>query len=211
MGGAGCVTCVRSAPRQSPCAIRLRLVEVGTAIMLLEVLLPPANVDRQLKAIVAELEQAGAKMAVPEDQRYYLGIMAIKSEEPGESLTGTCRALTALVEARLHQRPQFIVLEHEQLRRLTDESNLTGAELRLRASAWLLEVGGRHRDGGGLVVSCRLLAPSKGASQTLRVEAASSEQVEIRNQLVAPARRTQRRARRKRANSGRRQTGPVRS
>jgi TolB-like protein len=171
-------------PIQGRKALRVRLVESVTGIKLLDEVLPAANLDRQVQEIVAELDQAGKKLAVPETERRYLGIVAIQSEEPGESLAGMCRTLAALVESRLQQLPKVVVLERESLGRLTDESKLTGSELRLRGSAWLLEGGVRQRDGGGLIVTCRLARPGQTGSQTLRVEAESGGLADVRNRLV---------------------------
>jgi len=136
----------RDEPR-SP-SVRVQLVEASTSVRLLDLLIPSANFQRELEAILSELRRAESKLAIPEDRRRFIGVLAIHSGEPGGGLKAQCRTLQALVEIRLQQHPQFVVLEREQLQRLTAESNLTGAELKIRSAAWLVEAGVRRRNGG---------------------------------------------------------------
>ncbi|MCY2991378.1 MAG: hypothetical protein NTY19_26415 [Planctomycetota bacterium] len=166
--------------------LRLRLVETRTSVRLLDVLLPRAGADKDLPAVLALLKQASQKLSIPDPERRYVGVLAIKSEESGEVLKPFCRTLTALVEADLQRRPKLIVLERGQLSRLTAEQDLAGVELQLRSAAWLLEASLRRAEGNrGFVLACRLLSPAQGRQRAFRLDVASQELVEVRRQLLA--------------------------
>ena len=164
---------------------RLRLVETASAVRLLDVVLPAGSLSSSLKSLGDELLMARAKVLVPASDRLLVGILMIKSEEPGEYLTTFCRALTTLVESELHRQPKVLMLERNQLQRLTDESALTGAELSLKHSMRLLEVGIRRtNDGRGLVAICRLNSPGTTQSSSFQVTTKTLEVVDARSSIV---------------------------
>jgi hypothetical protein len=136
----------KAAPFPVP-GLRLRLVETRTSVRLLDVLLPVGDMETEVRVLSEALKRGGSKLAIPEERRRYVGVLMVKSEEPGEALQPFCRTLTALVEAELQRRPEVIVLERGQLQRLTAERDLTGAELQLRSAARLLEAGVRRVEG----------------------------------------------------------------
>ena len=177
---------LESHEKPGPRTIRVCLVEAATSVRLLDVLLPGANIEKELEAVLGELQHAGDKLAVPEDQRRFVGVLGIKSEEPGETLTPFCRALTMLSEVRLQQHPKFVVLQRDQLQRLTAEGNLTGAELRIRSAAWLLEAGVRRVERGeGLLITGRLLSPASGVKKSLQIELPTRDLAEAQSKLAA--------------------------
>jgi hypothetical protein len=166
--------------------LRLRLVETRTSVRLLDVLLPAGDMETEVRVLSEALKRGSSKLAIPEERRRYVGVLMVKSEEPGEALKPFCRTLTALVEAELQRRPEVIVLERGQLQRLTAERDLTGAELQLRSAARLLEAGVRRAEGNtGLVLACRWLSPVNGAQKTLRIESDSGEIGDVLAKLVA--------------------------
>ena len=186
VSGADALVLLETLDQRDQKSLRLRLIEVRTSVRLLDALLPRIGADKDLPAILAALKQASQKLSIPDRERRYIGLLAIKSEEPGEILKPFCRTLTALVEAELQRRPKLIVLERSQLSRLIAEQDLAGTELQLRGAAWLLEASLRRAEGNrGLVLACRLLSPAHGSQRSFRVEVPSQEPVEARQQLLA--------------------------
>ena len=136
-----------------PPTMRVRLIDTRSGVRLLDLLGPADDLVTDIKAVVRELQQAPSKLAVPEDRRRYLGMLGIRNEEPSDYLSPVARGLAVLLEHDLGTTPETIVLEREQLSRLTAERDLTGIELRLRASTRLIEIGlRRDSDGQGLVI-----------------------------------------------------------
>jgi hypothetical protein len=166
--------------------LRLRLVETTSSVRMLDVVLPSTDVTTSLRKISGELQAAVNKIAVSPSNRQLIGVMLIKSEEPGDYLASYCKTLTRLVEAELYRQPQLLVLERSQLQELTKESALTGVELKLRGATRLLDVGLRRSDSGqGLIATCRLIVPGEQAEPSFRVDITSQNTVEVRNEIVS--------------------------
>ena len=79
----------------------------------------------------------------------------------------------------------MVVLEREQLRRLTAERDLTGVELQLRGSAWLIEAGLR-RTGveGALLITGKLQRLAGGTSKDFRVTSSVLDPNAVRRPLL---------------------------
>lgn len=167
-------------------SLRLRLVETTSSVRMLDLVLPSTDLITSLRAISGELLAARTKIAIPASSRQLIGVMLIKSEEPGEYLTSYCKTLTRLVEVELYRQPQLLVLERSQLKELTKESALTGVELKLRGATGLLDVGLRRSDSGqGLVATCRLIVPGEQTEPSFRVDVTSQNTVDARNAIVS--------------------------
>ncbi len=143
-------------------ALRVRLIETRTGVRLADEMASPADREQQCAAIAQRLHGAHATLHLKDADRRYVGILGIRSEEPGTALDGTARILTVLLEHDLRQVPGVVVLEREQLTRLTAESNLTGVELNLKASTTLIEGGLRRNAEDAWTVALRLLPLAGG-------------------------------------------------
>jgi hypothetical protein len=165
--------------------IRVRLIETRTGVRLADFALPQEDVAKDVEAVARELQRRGAKLTIALDKRHLVGILALRSEEPGDALTGNCQTITTLLDSELQRRPNFVVLEREQLQKLADEKELTGVELALRSAAWLLEAGVRRTEGNkGLVITGQLHSPSKEAQYKLRVVVATQDVAQAASELA---------------------------
>jgi hypothetical protein len=176
---------------KGPPAIRVRLVETRSAVRWLDVLLPTSEYQRDRLMIVHALQRVREKLTLSDKQRRYIGVMSIKTGEPGESLKAFCRTLTTVVETELALQPDVVVLEREQIQRLAAEQDLTGAELALRRSTRLLEASvqrlGDRRE--GIAISYRLHQLDGAQTEAGRVETEAFELQEATNKLVTSATR----------------------
>ena len=116
--------------------------------------------------MAAALGTALAKSRLPEQDRRYVGVVGIHSEEPGRALDNVAALLGTMLEDGLQQLPRVIVLERKQLERLTREHHLSGMELALQTSAMLVEGGVRRgREGNKLAATIRV-SPLVGGKAT---------------------------------------------
>ncbi|MEO8495458.1 MAG: hypothetical protein ABI614_10330 [Planctomycetota bacterium] len=145
---------------------RVRLIETRTGVRLADELAPPGDPDEQCAEIARRLSPMRGKLQLRDEARRYVGVVGLRSEEPGSALDATARTLSVLLEHDLRKLPDVVVLEREQLSRLTAEADLTGVELKLRASAVLIE-GGLRRNGenGDWLFSFRLLPLAGGQAK----------------------------------------------
>jgi hypothetical protein len=163
---------------------RIRLIETRTGIRLLDTLVLEKDLEQEVTAVLQALRGGQRKLTTGTGRRHYVGVLGLHSEEPGAALTGPCRALTTLLEVDLQCLPNVVVLEREQLRRLTAERDLTGVELQLRGSAWLIEAGLR-RTGveGALLITGKLQRLAGGTSKDFRVTSSVLDPNAVRRPL----------------------------
>ena len=163
--------------------IRVRLIETRSSVRLLDILLPASGSESETKAIRWELEQVTDKLEVPDRTRQFIGVATIISEEPGKYLRPYAQSLKKLVETGLHQIPQLVVLERSELRRLTEERDLSGAQLMLRASMVLVEIGVKRYGEASMIATCQLTSPGK-VTRHFQIQVESTEILDMRAHLV---------------------------
>ncbi|NNE00240.1 MAG: hypothetical protein HKN47_23210 [Pirellulaceae bacterium] len=164
---------------------RLRLVDARTSVRLVDTVLPSTDLESQLASVSEQLEKARGTLSLSPDRLRLIGVISIKSEEPGEQLEAFCQSLTKLVEFQLHRLPEFVVLERTDLMRLIDEKNVSGKELEILSAARLLETGLRRAtDGNAMEVTCRLVSPRRGQRETIRLSVGSSDIRRVRDAIV---------------------------
>jgi hypothetical protein len=164
----------------------LRLVETRTGVRLCELLTSFGDQPDQWAAPwLEEWRRAKAVLELPPDARRYVGVIGIQSEEPGSALTSLGRALSVFLEHDLGRLPGVVVLEREHLRLLRQEQQLTGVELELRSSAWLIEGGLRRNEAGsGCQVTVKLLSLGGHAPQAFELTLPNRDLVEIRREVA---------------------------
>jgi hypothetical protein len=168
-----------------PELLRARVTETRTGVRLLDGLVPHAGLEENAAALMDLLEHAGAKLRVPSGDRRYVSVLGLRNEEPAETITPLARRLTALLEHDLKRAPSVVVLEREQLHRLTAERDLTGIELKLRGATVLIE-GGLRRDGEGLSVTISLKS-FRGAAPQIKKVAVPTPDLQTARQAVFEA------------------------
>ena len=132
---------VEKVAQVEPAACRLRVVETGTGILLGGATEGEAVLRKRPIRVLRLVETAAAKARVPVRDRRHVGIVGFRSEEPGRSLDSLATAIGTMVQADLARSPEIVVLEREELQRLTAEEGLTGLGVDLRPSAVLLRGG----------------------------------------------------------------------
>ena len=169
-----------------PASIRVRLVETQRGIRLLDWLATEKDFQADRQSLISDCRRAMQKLRIPIASRHCLGVVGIRSEEPGTRLDPLARFLSVMAENDLQRLPEVIVFEREQLRQLTIERDLTGVDLALKSSSLLLE-GGIRRDSQGdrLSVSLRLV-PLDGKKAT-EISLTAENRVDSARRQIAKA------------------------
>ena len=144
LASAEVVVLVEALPKLAPPLVRLRAIETSTGVRLLDFLTPAKTPDQDAETLLAELRRAKDTWRTPAALRRYVSVLGVRNEEPGDYLTPAAQALTTFLEHDLRHTPRVLILERDQLQRLTAERDLTGTELELRAAMLLIEVGIRR-------------------------------------------------------------------
>ena len=172
-----------AAAAQTPPRVRVRLVETRTGIRLADGEWAAGDLLANRAALLVDVRQGLAKLRVPPSGRRLVGVVGLRSEEEAGATVATARALSVFAERDLQRIPDVVVLEREQLRRLTTERDLTGTELDLRASTVLLE-GSLRREGDGFVIALALL-PLKDGKRQERTVTPRAETAAARDAIAA--------------------------
>ncbi|NND98240.1 MAG: hypothetical protein HKN47_13020 [Pirellulaceae bacterium] len=166
--------------------LRLRLIDTRTSIRLCDTVLARTSIDSDIAVLRDQLIVAKEKLSRPLDELRLISVAPIQSSEPGYLLRPFCRTLTTLVTADLQKRPGLIVLEREDLTRLTNESNLSGLELQLRGATRLVEISiQRTTENRGMTATVRIVSPGNSKIQTRVIEVPSRELPSVREHVVA--------------------------
>jgi hypothetical protein len=164
---------VEAEPKAEPPQVRLRVIEAKTGMRLGDWPVPAAGMTAGDMTDVRDgLRLAVATLGIPPADRHLVGMIGIRPEIANSELATISRTLSVLVGRDLAALPGVVVLDRDQLRRLTDERNLTGVELDLKASTRILE-GGIRRDGDRLAVTLKLLPLAGGEGRTAEFTSAA--------------------------------------
>jgi hypothetical protein len=164
-------------PTRAPAGVAALPVETSADICLLDTrtgilldhFLISAALARGGQALGGRLRQALVRRPAAGRARY-LGILDVRSEEPGHRLDSVAEPLRALVESRLSQSPDVFLLDREDLARLIDEKNLADLPVDLKTSSSLLTCGIRRDAASGdlsLTLKLTHLLDGKCDSRTL--------------------------------------------
>ncbi|MCE2726347.1 MAG: hypothetical protein LW698_06160 [Planctomycetaceae bacterium] len=176
---------VEPEPTAEPPRTRLRIVETKTGIRLGDWPVPAAGLAAgDMADVLGGLRLALAKVGVPPGARQLVGMIGILPEAASGDLAALARSLTVLVEQDLQALPDVVILERQQLRRLTSEHDLTGIERGLKTSTRLVE-GGLRREGDRLVLTLQFVPLTGGAGPKATVE--STRQIPALRRAAAEA------------------------
>lgn len=174
---------VEAIQETSPTVYRLRMMESHTGIILGEAFVPAAVEDEDVSLAVQSVKQGAAKQAIAFDQRHFVGILNVKSEEPGGTLDETADTLRIFLEADLGATPEIVLLDREHLQALQDETQLTGLALRMKPSASLVDVGLRSSGDPGRLQIKVLLRQLEGGMQQISFLSPKGDLASMRAQL----------------------------
>lgn len=167
--------------RAKPVVVRLRLIETRTGVRFLDTLVADRDTEKLVDEAVAECQVAAQQvLATKPDERRFVGLLGITSEQT-ESLDAERRTLETFLEVDLARLPGVVMLEREQLRHLTAERDLTGLDLQLRASTFVIE-GGLRREyrPDRYQLTLKVTRLSSGESQVLRLSSDDGKLLSLR-------------------------------
>ncbi len=175
-----------SRKRDTPGRIyRIRAVEGKTGIVLGSDISSEQRLRTDVRLVVNMIRAAILKVNAGQANRHYLGYVGFRSEELGRSLDSAAKALGALVLNDLNHSPNIVLLERQQMEKLTREKALTGVELKLQTSALLLEGGVKWVDDGKQLQITANLKTLKGKTHaTVTVTAPGNDIASLRQRLA---------------------------
>ncbi len=164
--------------------IRFRLVDSQTGIIVETLLEKEQEISREAKPLLEAILSAFEKLRVPLSQRTYIGILDLRSTEPGSSLDGTAEAFKMFLSYDLSRSPNIFVLDREHIQYLQNEKNLTGVALQLKTSAFLIEGGVRSSTDRSKIQFTVLLYRLDGSeSQKFDIDLPASDIRSVREQM----------------------------
>ena len=170
--------------KAQPPLLRMRLIETRSGTRITDLLIDPGDLEQETAGIEAALKHAHSTVNAVEGQRRYIGLLGIGNEEPGQLLTPVARTLSVLVQQDLQLVPSLVVLEREQLDRLTAERNLTALEQELRSSTLLVEGGIRRRsDEAGYRITLKIVFLNGRPARELVVTTDTRDIAEVRRRI----------------------------
>ena len=161
-------------------------METASGVILLDQLEEVQALGRNPARFRPAMEMAVEKAAIPVSARKLIGVLDVSNDEPGKALDPLATTLGVLLGVDMAKSPSVVVLEREQLRHLTAERDLSGLEVKLRASTRLLDVRiKRGQDGGKerLDVTARITEMSGGTAQILKLSEPPGDLRTLRSDL----------------------------
>ncbi|WP_182868403.1 CsgG/HfaB family protein [Stieleria mannarensis] len=171
--------------QQTSQLLRLRLIDTRSSVRLLDRVVVNGDLDDQVDVLRDALISAGGPLSVSENQLHFVSVAPVLSAEPGNPMDAECDMLTTLLSAEFSRIPEIVVLEREDLQRLTSERDLSGIELKWRGATRMLEIGlRRNEDNTGWIASCRLAIPGDADPQLVDVRCETKNIARLRNKIV---------------------------
>lgn len=161
---------------------RFQFIDTRTGLALGSHFLPAAAVEKDTEGIVPFLSHALGWLQTPEGERRYIGFLGYHAEQRGANLDGVPDALAAILAHELSRSSNVLVVDREHLEKLQMEQDLTGVDMQLALSAFLIE--GELRPGVEKTERVRIntvLHPVKGATNlpVLLTECALTNLMEV--------------------------------
>lgn len=151
--------------------ISIRWLDAKTGIALRDTVDEGAPGKQDVEALMRETRLALKKAGVPPEARRYLGILGFRSQDVDRSADAVTAAMATMVAVDLNASPSLILLDREHLKRIQEEKDLTGSDLKLASSATLLDGTIQSVPGqSNYVVNIALRAPGRAAPNALRLE-----------------------------------------
>ena len=182
--GADLLLLLEPVRNSSPAAMRVRVAETATGIILLDSAEALATLVEKPQGLRQTLEGAVRRTALPLTNRKLVGIVGVWSEDPSSLLDPLRASLDPLLRTDLAQSPTVVVLEREQLQHLTAEATLGGVEQKLRAATILVDLSLKRSAGPASVdVAVKLTHFDGTKAQTLNLTMSLKDIALLRKQL----------------------------
>jgi hypothetical protein len=139
--GADLLLAVERIGREQDKARRYRVkgIEAQTGLTVGDRFFDGPAVEQEPGLMAEVMERSLAWLRTPAGRRRCVAVMGYSAEQRQASLSDLPVALGALVESRIAQATNVLVVDREYLRRLRDEQDLTGVERQLALSSYLVE------------------------------------------------------------------------
>ncbi len=144
--------------------VLIRLMETRTGIILGSLLEDAERLESDLPSILSHVQTAINKEKIPLENRKHIGILAIKNNEPGTSLDGAAEALQMFLAIDLPKAPNVIMLDRDHLQYLQTERALTGMNLKLKHSTFVVEGGLQYEEGRQQIIVSVVLRSFSGTN-----------------------------------------------
>ena len=134
---------------------RLQLIEGRTGLIVGSAYLPALRGETGARAAMQAVEPLLAAIALPDDQKRYVGFAGYHGEgSHSDDAASLHDALGVLVARELAKIPGVMIVDREHLQELQKEKDLTGVDMALALSSFMIEgqVRPHHgKDGSGVV------------------------------------------------------------
>jgi len=171
---------------QAPPICRVQVIETKTGIALAAGMVEEVALGGDGSELKGMIRRAMVTRALPPSERRYIGLLGVRSEDPGNALDGKAQALWTLLSCDLQDCPGMVLLDREHLQRLREEKALTDAEQALKLSTVLIDGGIRRsevKDKLELTLLLRSLAG--GEPERLSLTFAQDDLSAVRKELIA--------------------------
>jgi hypothetical protein len=143
--------------------VRARLTETAHGVRLLDwfVAWDPQKVEQAAAEVAARVYEVAPKLKLPAGQVIPVGVVGVRPVELDRESRPACRAFDIMLAARLSKEPRIVVLEREELGRMTGEKALTeGEDAEFWRSGVLIEGYLQRRGKEGIDLNLQLKHPS---------------------------------------------------
>lgn len=171
----------------APC--RARFIESRTGIVIGERFFDAVAVRHNPTEFLVDLGRMLTPVLARDAPRRYVAVIDFAAEDRGRRLDGFPVALAALVEQQLAFSTNVVIVDRENLQHLVKEKDLTGADIHLAVSAYLVEGQVRAAAGGPIDVDT-VIQPlgTKASPATFHIQTKAGEALDaarsIANQIL---------------------------
>jgi hypothetical protein len=118
---------------------RVKVIEAQSGLTVGDSFFDGPAVEQKPEIMATDTDRCLAWLRMPAGRRRYVAVLGYSAEQRGESLTDLPVALAALVESRIAESTNVLVVDRAYLQHLKGEQELTGIERQLALSSYLVE------------------------------------------------------------------------
>jgi len=118
---------------------RLQFLETPTGVILDSIFFEAENIEKSTAALLPTFGHALRWLRLPQPEKRYVGLLGYTAEQQKTNTEDLADALPALLAHELERSPNVLVVDREHLSSLQQEKELSGVQLRLALSTFLIE------------------------------------------------------------------------